>query len=353
MEQYQKYKKPKETLSLRDLQKGDNAQWSILFNFYYTRLKLFVPVPDGYERFKEDIAATALADIYIARSMFDSVDRMINHLFATARYHAHAVMARKEGKLVLDDDLLIKLGERLPDREEMTVEQRAAYERWKDAAVKRILSIVPRLPSRWKTFLLSHLGYGRNEYIAHQRAAGIFSNIERGTMAEKLRLLLEAAPPKNIYEMQEQEMREALRSLSPKEKKVLIASTDGVPVDIIALKLDITQKEVHKYLGKCTSKLKGVVNLPDVFGSSLDFVRYIADGTFKELVKQELIEGNTPRRPKTLSTQQVREIILLRDQQRMAWYKIGDKMGCTEETAKKAYDSIRGSSTKLQQKVTL
>lgn len=333
---YQIYSRPKETLSLDLLKKGDEDQWDILISFYRWRLIAFTPVPEGQERFKEDIVANVIADIYVARSTFDSVEHMVNHMFAAVRYESKNMMTKREGRYLFDDDVLARMSDYLPSEVE-SLDDRRKYESWKDEAISRLTSSACRLPTKWKNFILVHLKYGREEIPAHRRALG-FANIpQRERVFAHIKELMAAPQPGSIYELHEHEMRIALRKLSKREKSVLVKTVAGMQLPEIAAELKMGTDAVRVIASRLTRKLSGVVKVPDVFGTSLDFIKYIADGKFKELVKSEF-EG---RMDKTaawkLNSEQIREIILMRDEQMLTWVTIAARIGCSQETAKNAY----------------
>lgn len=344
---YQIYSRPKETLSLNLLQKGDEDQWDILISFYRWRLIAFTPVPEGKERFKEDIVANVIADIYIARSTFNSVEHMINHMFAAVRYESKNMMMKREGQYLFDDEVLARMSDYVPSETE-SLDERLKYETWKDEAIRRLTSSTCRMPTKWKNFILVHLKYGREEIPAHRRALGFASIPQRERVFAHIKELMAAPQPGSIYELREYEMRTTLRKLSKREKSVLVRTVAGKGLPEIAAELKMEASAVRVIASRLTRKLSEVIKLPDVFDTNLDFIKYISDGKFKELVDSEL-SGKINENPlRKLDNNQIMEIILMRDEQMLTWVTIAERMGCDKATVKRAYTESGRKLTRVR-----
>lgn len=352
------YLRPKETLSLSLLQKGDEDQWDILISFYRWRLIAFTPVPEGKERFKEDIVANVIADVYIARSTFDSVEHLVNHMFAAARYESKNMIFRQEGQYLFHDEVLTRMSNYLSYEAE-SLDDRLEYEKWKDEAIHRLTSSACRMPTKWKNFILVHLRYGREEIPAHRRALGLASVPKREAVFSRIKELMASPQLDSIYELHESDMRAILRRLSKREKSILVKTASGISLPEIAAELKMTVDAVHAVASSLTRKLSEVVKLPNVFDSNLDFVRYVSDGKLKELIDSELT-GRIDKNPIRLTVEQVREIVLMRDEQMLAWVTIADRIGCDKEAAKRAYEDsgrkltrVRGSKLTIDQVIEM
>lgn len=345
-----------ETLSLQRLQAGENVEWTLFMGYFYDKLIRYARWVTGKPRFEQDVASNALADIYVARMTFGSVEHMVAHMFSIARYECFNLLSGK-GDFVMSDGMLLKMDQYLIHTydEKMTLTERAQYEQWKDTMLKLLYKQALRLPQRWRDFIFVYIKYGRGEIAKyHREEAKTNGNTERAVIFQRLKDMIEYQNSDIKGADQLADLRATFKHFTRKEKAVFAEATRGLSIAEIGEKLSMTYRAVVKSLGRCIRKLRKVWNDPMMSPhlKHLPFVRSIQDPEVKQIVKEEILDKAEMDTGEMLlnryNREQIIDILTLRDQENLSWRAIAKRMNGSRHSVEKAYKENQTKTPKFK-----
>lgn len=345
-----------EKLSLPRLQAGENIEWTAFMGYFYDKLSRYARWVTGKPRFEQDVASNALADVYVARMSFASVEHMVAHMFSIARYECFNILNGK-GDFVMSDGILIKMDQYLIHayREDMSLLERANYERWKDEMLQLLYEQAIRLPQRWRDFIFVYIKYGRGEVAKYQKAeARTNGNTERDVIFKRLKDMIEYKVTDIKGADQLVDLRLTFQRFTRKEKAVFAQASKGLSMAEIGQELNMGVRAVSKSLGRCIKKLRKVWNDPLMSPhlKLLPFVRAIQDPTVKQIVKEEILDkaevDTGEMLSKRFTRKEMTEIIVLREERKLSWEAIAERMNSREQTVSKAYKENQTQTSKFK-----
>lgn len=329
-----------ETLNLQRLQASDNIEWTAFVGYFSDKLRRYADFLGGEGRFSEDAAANAIANVYVSRGTFETVQHMVNYMFSSVRFEFYSVM-KHQGRFMMGDDVLFKIDYYLSqaNTEEMSAEERIAYEKWKDEAIAMLKDQAVRLPRRWRDFIMVYLQYGRNDLKKFERQAGVDKSAEKESAFNKLRELMRTTRLEEGDQLEQ--IRLTFRYLPRVEKRVLANALNCETAAEVSSKLKMTYKAVNMALTRTAGRLQKVYYDPllNTHSSNFHFFRSVKDEKLLQIIKQEVVEANSNKRCRKVkfTRENLVDITLLREQKGMSWENIGKAMNCHWKSARYAY----------------
>lgn len=335
-------KRGEDPISLKKIVQGDNREWEVLYESLFGRLKSFVLMLVKSESGVEDIVSNSIADIYVSRHTFESIDHMIGYAFNYARIESFNWIFKGPGRFIMDDDIIVKMDwyVNLSPEEELSPMERAMKDKWKDDMLNLVNDVSRRLPNRWRRLVRAYLKCHSSADV--RRIMGTQSTAESGYarkscfgLLKKLishKLTLE----ESITEEETNSLREVIIDLTPRQKKIVKLALQGKKRRDIADIMKLTRGGLRSSLESIVHKIADVWNDPLLEDDHHFYFEFLSnpkgeviDKIFREVIldTDETSWKHALRR--IMTKDELREVHLLRLQKKMSWenlsihFKIG------------------------------
>jgi DNA-directed RNA polymerase specialized sigma24 family protein len=343
-------KKIEPALSLKKLKEGDEREWTVFIEMFKPKVVSYIRALTD-DRFFDDIISESIINVFISRHMYNTLDHMIGSLHQFARYESFARGNKRSTRLLLSEniELFMDWDTYIDQHEEENLALRQKREDWKDKMLILIRDAASSLPPQWRAWIFLNLsGKGIKEVWRESKSIGMTQTSRQHLCIRRLKFLIETELyGEKIDQSTQLRMLTEMVSRFHKShleiiKSIIVCDNQKDAEALLNLSTGAYRGRIEKMLNKIARVYTSpYLRSPTKIRSRFDTIKSITDEQFWKAINEGIAKNTgktvSGKGVKVVDSSKARDIILLRDQQKMSWENIGIALHMDYRTAREIY----------------
>lgn len=319
-------------LSLSKLKAGDEREWRVFVEMIQPRLRNYLSLLAD-ERFIDDIVSESIINVFISRNMYNTVDHMIGSIHQFARYESFDRSRKRASKLLLSEniELFMDWDAYVNQHEQEDMEERKKQEEWKDKMLLLIRDSAKHLPAKWRAWIYVQLSNATPSENNKERLRLGMSTTGQQLCNRRLKFLIEEElyGEKIDRKVQLSLVKDLITHLNKTHldiiKSIISCNSLQEAQDMLGLSRNVYRGRIELFLRKLTKVYQGpAIKNPYRLNSRFELIKCINDDEFWQAIKEGINDNGKVSRPamQAVDAKVARDIVLMRDQQKMSWENI-------------------------------